>query len=68
MTNKELVECRMIIATGLRKRRYDLKLSAREIAEKSGLTMTTIYKIEQGRPCALDTLIIYDFTLKQLNK
>jgi len=59
MTHEELQQRRREIGDSLFKMRTRRKLSAREIAEATGLTQPTVYKVEKGRSVALDSVLIY---------
>ena len=61
MTHEELQQRRKEIGDSLFKMRTRRKLSARQIAEATGLTQPTVYKIEKGRSVALDSILIYAF-------
>lgn len=45
------------IACKIKKAREDLGLSQRDIAQKTGLTQTTILRLEKGKNSNLETLI-----------
>ena len=70
MKQKELEEQRKIIGLEYKSRRIKLLLSAREIVEASDntLTLKTIYKFEAGGSSHGDTRVIYEDTLKKLEK
>jgi len=49
MTEKKLKMKRMEIATSIRKRRKELKLTQNQLAEKSGMGVMTVKRVEDGR-------------------
>lgn len=47
-------------------KRNSLLLSRREMAEICGITQVTIFKIENGKPCAWDSVLLYEIGLNKL--
>ncbi len=65
LTDKQLLEA---LAVRLKDYRFHKHYTQKELAEKSGVSIHSVQKIEQGRPVSMDIFLSVLRTLKLLNQ